>query len=841
MKVAEESIVTLLREQLRKTPQAVALYDGLQRWTYQDLHSRADGIADLLQRNGISPGDRVGVCMPRTNAAVAAIIGVLLAGGAYVPLDPAYPTDRLELMCEHAGMKLILGPAPLTSRLPIEALRLDPAGSAADSTVHSGQRPVPDGALPAYVLFTSGSTGTPKGVQVSHGNVVALLRWARTTFSPGEFAVTALGASFNFDVSVFEMFAPLTAGGMVRVLTNALSLGVMGSDDPVTLAFTTPSVLGELMRLGRIPDTLRTLIVGGEVFPSMLARSVLEQTSVARLMTVYGPTETTVLTTRYEVTLPVDEPLPIGRELPGTHHFILNAQLDPVAEGEVGEMFIAGDQVSDGYVGDPVQTAERFINWERPPGPAQRIYRSGDLGRRRPDGVLEFHGRTDKQIKLRGYRIEPGEIEAVMSGQPGVGQAFVRSVGDGAAAKLVGYVVPGSGTLVIEDLMAALRAALTPYMVPVGVLTVPRFSLNPSGKLDEAALPAWSPATAEPDARPAQILGEDETVVASLICEQLGLHQPIGLDVDFIDDLGGTSLQLVYLLAAMESAFHCRLRIDQVVADTTLSGLVRLVHDDTGATAARMVLHGGGTKPPLFLFHAYLGAVLHYRRLEPYLSPDRPLVAICARNQGATDNVKTIEDMAQRVLAQVLEVQPTGPYRLGGHSAGGLIAYEVARRLVEMGEEVSNLIILDSPVSSPRWRYYWAETVLNWSEVRHASTAVRLARIQRAVMSRLSLHRRGNAENRVAVAIEQANRLSNLACLRYVTPHYSGDMCIFRSAQGIRMAAGDRSLGWARYVGGTITYVDIAGGHSTMFEPEFVASLAGHINDVLGDELAIAR
>ncbi len=841
MKASDESVVTLLRDQLRKTPLTVALDDGQHRWTYQDLHARADRIADLLQRNGISPGDRVGVCMPRTNDAVAAIIGVLVAGGAYVPLDPTYPPERLALMCERAAMKLILGPAGLTSRLSIDVLRLDPTDRAGDSQVPSERRPVYDGALPAYVLFTSGSTGTPKGVQVSHRNVVALLRWARTAFSPGEFGATALGASFNFDVSVFEMFAPLTAGGMVRVLRNALSLGVMGSDDPITLAFTTPSVLGELMRLGRVPDTLRTLIVGGEVFPSALARSVLEQTSVGRLMTVYGPTETTVLTTQYELTLPVDDPLPIGRELPGLRHFILDAQLNPVVDGEVGELSIAGDQVADGYLNDPVQTAERFITWERPPGPAQRIYRSGDLGRRRPDGVLEFHGRNDKQIKVRGYRIEPGEIEAVMSRQPGVAQAFVRSVGDGAAAKLVGYVVPGNGTLVIDDLMAALRAALTPYMVPVGVLIVPRFSLTPSGKLDEAELPAWAPPMVDTDARSGQVLGEDETMVAALICEQLGLNRPIGPDVDFIDDLGGTSLQLVNLLAAMEQVFHCRLRIDQVVADTTLAGLAGLVHGDTGVSVARMVLHGGGTKPPLFLFHAYLGAVLRYRRLEPYLSADRPLVAICARNQGDTENVTSIGDMAERVLAQVLDLQPTGPYRLGGHSAGGLIAYEVACRLVEMGAEVSNLIILDSPVTSPRWRYYWAETVLNWSEVRHASAAVRLARIRRAVMSRLSLHRRGNAQNRVEVAIEQANRLSNLACLRYVTPNYTGDMCIFRSAQGIRMAAGDRSLGWARHVGGIITYVDIEGGHTTMFEPEFVASLAGHINDVLGDELAIAR
>ncbi|MEP6799482.1 MAG: alpha/beta fold hydrolase, partial [Lapillicoccus sp.] len=391
------------------------------------------------------------------------------------------------------------------------------------------------------------------------------------------------------------------------------------------------------------------------------------------------------------------------------------------------------------------------------------------------------------------------------------------------------------------DVMAALRHALTTYMVPSGMVSLPRFPLTSSGKLDESALPPWTPSV--PSARPGAHLSEDEQIVASLISDVLRLDSPIGPSDDFIDDLGGTSLDIVHLLAAMEETFDCRLQIDRVVADTTLAGLAGLVGSaGSGADPrpARMIMHGAGLKPPLFLFHAYLGGVLRYRRLEPFLSPDRPLIAIYACHQDGAESATTIEDMADRVLAEVRAVQPTGPYLIGGHSAGGLIAYDVARKMVGMGEQVGKLIILDSPVSSPRWRYYWAEALLNWPEIRDASMAERVARIRRAVRSRLSLYRRGPVRDRVAVAIEKANRLSNLACLHYVTPRYSGDMCLFRSAQGIRMAAGDRSLGWDQHVDGVITYVDLVGGHTTMFEPAYVASLAGKLNEVLGAEEAIA-
>lgn len=833
-----ESVVSALREQLKRTPRNTALYDGFTFWSYEELHEAADRIAGRLSLEGIGPGDRVGVSMPRTNDAVAAIVGVLVAGAAYVPLDPGYPPDRLAHMCDRAEVRVVLGPPELTERLTTDAMRLDPSGAAKTWEASRSRPPLPDPKSAAYVLFTSGSTGLPKGVQVSHQNLVALLRWTKTAFSPSEFAVSALDAPFSFDLSVFEMFAPLTLGGMIRLLPNALSMGDLRPTDPITIAFATPSALGELVRAGRLPASLRTLMVGGEVFPSSLADQILKHTSVTRLMNIYGPTETTVLTTAYELSLPTEDPLPIGWEIPGCHHFILDESLRPVADGAVGEIFIGGPQVSDGYLNDPARTAERFIDWHHGPGPAQRVYKSGDLGRRRPDGLLEIHGRIDKQVKLRGYRIELGEIETIIRRRHGVAQAFVRLVGEGTAAKLIGYIVPDDEPVDIEDLMVELRGALTPYMVPTGIVSLPKFPLTPTGKLDEAALAPWVPTAPTATAVRGRSLDEVEETVASLMSELLRTNRLLTPGDDFIDDLGGTSLGMVQLLAIMELTFGADLPIDQVVSDTTVAGFADLVRHGGGPKSGRMIVHAEGSRSPLFLFHAYLGGILRYRRLGPYLSSDRPLIAIHGHDPRDSEaRATTIEEMAERVLAQVREIQPEGPYLLGGHSAGGLIAYEVARRMAESGDDIEKLILLDSPVNSPRWRYYWAEAALNWPEIRHATRAERAARLQRVISSRMSLHRRVAQEDRVLATVERNNRLSNLACLHYVTPHYAGDLTLLRCEQGVRMAAGDRLLGWSRHVGGTITALDIDGGHNTMFDAEFVASVAGRINEVVGDAL----
>jgi amino acid adenylation domain-containing protein len=854
---AASTVVHLIESQVRATPDVRAVDDGLESWSYEQLWSRASAIASRLDQAGVGRGQAVGLCLPRTNSAVAAIVGVLMAGAAYVPLDPAYPADRLAAMCARVAMPIVLGPPALTAALPHEALTLDV--EALDLAAGAFSGPGPEPGDPAYILFTSGSTGTPKGVQVSHGNVMALLWWVRQAFDPSELSLVAASTSFNFDPSVLELFAPLSTGGALRLVPDALALAAV--DDPVTLVASPPSVVAELVRARRFPSTVETLLVGGEVLSPSLATELLGTGGVRRLVNCYGPTEATVMVTAHEVRLPVESPISIGREIDGTDVLLLDDEGAAVAPGVVGELWIAGPQVADGYVGDPELTGSRFATEVRHDGTARRRYRTGDLARRRPDGSLEFHGRRDQQLKVRGFRIEPGDVERALEAQPGVAQAAVTAARRDAQARLVAYFVPGPEPTDATRLREGLRAVLPAYLVPTECTAVPSLPLTTTGKLDRRALatraehgepPAHlereEPTTTEtgpgpgPARRPDPTqMDADQVTVARLAAQVLGRHGPIFADDDFFDDLGGTSLAMVHLLSLLEQAWSCRLPVGRILADTSIAGVAALAGVEVGGEpsgADLLRVNPGGTRPPLFLIHAYLGSVLRYRRLGPALSPDQPLVGIHVHDlEGDTTTRVTVEDLAARAVARIRSVRPRGPYVVGGHSAGGLVAYEAARRLRREGDEVTQVLLIDTPARVSLARYYWGELVLNWPE-RGTGTPAHWAVAARAIVaSRLSLRRPASASDGVDAAVERAGRLSNLAVRNHATSPYDGDVTVLHTLQGTRMSYGDRTLGWDRFVRGDVRCLAIPGGHNTLFDPPHLATVAATIAELL-DELS---
>ncbi|HEV2735217.1 MAG TPA: amino acid adenylation domain-containing protein, partial [Longimicrobiaceae bacterium] len=560
----------LFEAQAGRTPDALALVHGGRALTYRELDARADRLARYLQEQGVGPDVRVALCMERGPEMVAGMLAVLKAGGAYVPLDPAYPAERLAFVLEDSAAAVVLTQEPLLELLPptpasvlcVEGL----AGAGA-----AGPRRVPGGVRPsdlAYVIYTSGSTGRPKGVMVEHGGVVALLHWLRAVTSDAERSGVLGSTSFGFDVSVAEIFGTLCWGGRLVLVENALDLATVPAEAGVRLAFMAPSVAAELLRAGALPRGVRTLYLAGEALPPALAQA-LHAAGVERVANIYGPTEDTVYATAAEVE-PGAERVGIGRPIANARVYVLDAWMEPAPAGVPGELYLGGAGVARGYLGRPELTAERFVPDAFAAEPGRRLYRTGDRVRWHAAGEIEYLGRIDQQVKVRGFRIEPGEIEAVMLEHPGVREAVVlaREAGPGDV-RLVAYYVAAGAAVHVEALRAHLRERLPEHMVPAAYVALDRLPLTPSGKADRRALPA-----PEGDAYARRgyeaPVGETEQALAALWAEVLGVER-VGRRDDFFE-LGGHSLLAMKLAERMRRR-GLRAGVQALFTTPTLAGL----------------------------------------------------------------------------------------------------------------------------------------------------------------------------------------------------------------------------------------------------------------------------
>lgn len=838
------------------TPERVAVVDGDESWTYDELDRAAGTVARMLTGAGLGPGATVGVCLPRSKEAIGAMLGIWMAGATYLPLDPDHPPARLAALCRRADVRLVVGrPAALVDAAP--SLRYADGSLVAPTA--RGRRgrdgpprwPVPESR--AYVLFTSGSSGRPKGVEVTHRSLSSVLDWLRDALGPEELAVTTTSVSFSFDPFVIEVLGPLTTGGRVHVIPTALAVGDV--ETGATLLANTPSVLGELLRAGRLPTSLRTVVVGGEVLSTALAHQLLVGAGVPRLVNTYGPTEATVLATAVDVTLPIASPVSIGRELPGAHVVLLGDDLRRVGPGERGEICLHGPQLAEGYLGDPDETAARFVPWRDGQEAPVRIYRTGDLGRFGQDGLLYFCGRADRQLKVRGFRIEPAEVEAALACHPEVGQAVVTSTGEGDRAHLVAHVTTRSSDVTPTGLRGWLGERLPGHLVPDRIVLMEALPVTANGKVAVELLPEWrpvarrvedgvatDPAGGAPPGVEAGPGGDTVAVVAGLARTVLDFDGAITGDDDVLDDLGGTSLALFQLLTAIEQEFSCRIEIGRILADTTVAGLAALVAPAAPGSAPAPLVGTGtragtgtGTRQPVYMIHAYLGTALNYRRLGPFMGRDRPLIGIQVQEfDGGTGTIRTtIEAMADEAVVQILARQAHGPFVLGGHSAGGLVAYEAARRLVDLGHRVPLVVLLDSPVPRSSLHYLWAEAVLNWPDVRSADTAERLQQLRGALFRRFGHLRRHPDPDRVRASITRSYRAINLAVKRYQPGPYAGDVAVLRTRQGAAMAFGKTDLGWGTLVQGRVVADEIPGLHNTILEGPQLAVVGRRLDQLV--------
>jgi amino acid adenylation domain-containing protein len=547
----ESTIAQLFEQQVARTPDAVAVVSAGRSLSYRELDQRSNQLARHLQRLGVRRETLVGIAVERSVEMMVGLLAILKAGGAYVPMDPSYPAQRIALMIEDSEAPVILATERTRSCLGKTSRHIVSIDGDADAIAGNDTHSVPSTATGqnlAYVIYTSGSTGKPKGVMIEQSNVINFFTGMDRAIGsdPGVWlAVT----SISFDISVLELFWTLTRGFQVIIHGDEGTQTIPGEirKYSVTHMQSTPSLArmiavnpDGLASLGR----LKKLFLGGEAMPPSLIRQ-LRQEFHGEMHNMYGPTETTIWSTTFQITRDPDR-IPIGKPIANTQVYVLDSGLLPVAAGEAGDLYIGGDGVVRGYWQRPDLTVERFLG--DPFRPGNRMYRTGDIARFLPDGNLEFLGRADFQVKLRGFRIEIGEIEAALENQAGVGQAAVvarefksRIQTQNEDKRLVAYVVPKLGTaLEIAALRAALAATLPEYMVPSNFVVLDSFPLTANGKVDRNALPDPSTLENESGKVPELPRNELERIIVEAWEDALGVDG-VGLNENFFD-LGAHSL-----------------------------------------------------------------------------------------------------------------------------------------------------------------------------------------------------------------------------------------------------------------------------------------------------------
>ncbi len=574
----EKLIHQLFEEQVERTPHAMSLVWGDQYLTYRQLNRRANQLAARLRALGVGPECFVGLCVERSIEMVVGLLGILKAGAAYVPLDPSYPAHRLEYILNDTAPKVVLTQARLKARIPpahgVLALDEHWHDIAAQPTTNLDSRVVGVKSTNlAYVIYTSGSTGKPKGVVIEHHSAVNLIEWARSSATPEDYDQTLFATSLNFDLSVFECFVPLSMGGSLRIVENALA--VLSEPVGVTLINTVPSAVKGMLDGGEIPGSARSVNVAGEVLGRTLVERVFANSRVACIRNLYGPSETTTYSTWIEMTRETGFLESVGGPIANTQVYVLDDRGQVLPVGVVGEIYIGGAGVARGYLNRPDLTAQRFLPNPFVADPHARLFKTGDLGRWMANGVIEFLGRNDNQVKVRGYRIELGEIEAAMTRHEQVQEAVVVARQDVEGDKrLVAYLIarrPSDD--LVESLRESLRSVLPRYMVPSAFVILDQWPRTPSGKLDRQALPMPDLTSSREHYEPPQ--GQVEEVVAGIWRELLRVGR-VARDDDFFE-LGGHSLLATRLNSRIRELMRVDVPLKSIFDASTLRQLAACI------------------------------------------------------------------------------------------------------------------------------------------------------------------------------------------------------------------------------------------------------------------------
>ncbi len=847
------AVQELIAEHAHKTPDATALRCGEDALTYAELDQKAGKLAAFLQSHGVGPNIPVALCLDRSLEMIVGILGVLKAGGAYVPLDPANPDDRLRMAVADCQARILLvkedsrRPA-LSPEVQIVSIEAAVSGKAEGRTAHESQaKPQLQPQLQltdlAYILYTSGSTGIPKGVQVTHGNL-AYSNQARLSYykeSPERFLLLS---SYAFDSSVVGIFHTLTTGGTLVLPPSDFrweteQLSALISENKITHTLTFPSLYGELIESAPPAHlaSLRTVIVAGEPCPRQVVNRHYEVLPQVTLFNEYGPTEATVWSSVFECEPGAeDSAVPIGRPIANARLYVLDSFFQPVPVGVPGELYIGGEGVAGGYLNQPALTAHAFVRDPYSSDAGSRLYRTGDLVRHLPDGNLEFLGRLDQQVKIRGLRIELEEVEAVLAQHASVREAAVIvKLDESGDSRLVVFLTTHPGVSVAAaDLRSFLRTRLPAYMVPATFQFLDSLPRTSNGKVDRVTL-------AEKEIPPADFPADinlprnDSEQRLLAIWKQVLKLPSDDITQDFFE-LGGHSLLAAKLLGRIEKEFGRSLSLAFVFQSPTIAQMAESLHTAGQSRRDRAVvpIQPKGTLLPLF----WVRGGPRFRLLAQKLGMKRPFLGV---DLPYADGIHLavpyrLEDIATYLIEAMREVQPHGPYHLAGLCVNAVIAYEMAQQLVRAGEPVALVAMLDAhnqayyrnPFTDGRYtariRYHLSNLLRMDAGETAAYLRDRLDEARRKIERttwRLTTDRGGHSDDR----FRNSDSIVHPAFSRYEPQPYSGKITLLQSSEWPKSPYFDFKLGWDD-LAGRIDFHRVPGDHAYMFDEPNVTAVA---------------
>jgi amino acid adenylation domain-containing protein len=829
--------------------------------SYGSLCTATHELATRLQNLGVKPGTLVGICMDRCTEMVAALLATFKTGAAYLPLDPAFPPDRIEFMQQDARPLVVITQSHLREKFSFTATHvicIDEDVPAFELSSVRKFSPPRDASLDdiAYVLYTSGSTGKPKGVQISHRALTNMLTAVSNDLALTSSDVVLATTTISFDISTFEIFAPLIAGAHLVVAPRSVAidgklLAKAIREHAATVLQATPAGWQVLLEADWEGQPGLKMLTAGEPLTRVLAQRLLDRG--AELWNLYGPTETTVYATGTRIYK--DTKINVGRPLTNCTAYVLDEQRQRVPVGAVGELFLGGICVGAGYLNRPELTAEKFIADPFSSEPGARIYRTGDLARELPTGEIDLLGRADNQIKLRGYRIELEEVEAVLDSHPSISKSVAKVIGVGDGDQyLVAYVVAKDKNRDEADWRQHALRSLPWYMVPASFMVVESFLLTPNGKVDRKAVPEFQ-FSGPLDVGAGSEVQEDCLELTILHCWRAVLNRPdIGLDHDFFQ-AGGHSLQAMRMLAELNKKLSLKIPVSCLVEAPTARKLAELLMRTKEGSAQYLVaMQPKGSLPPIYLIHHLLGDVLVYRSVASQFAPDRPVFGV----QSPVDLVDRPQPYSLKALAadyvdEILKRQTEGPIHLAGFSSGSVIAFEMARQFKNLGHEVGLLALIDGGIESEHPEHPSMPAALKYAKMVMRKFCKIAFKLQdeiaegprQFVMKRLRhvwlqsrVRALENSAPNAKISMEQALLLAERA---YQPEPYSGAALLIRFHDEAWEYAPDPLMGWSGLVKGGMDIVDLEGGHITGMSPVGAPTMAAILTDCIDRCEAAAR
>lgn len=816
------SVHELFERQVFSTPDATALNWNGKKISYNELNIRSNHLAHNLKKQEISSEELVGILMDESEFSIISMIAVLKTGGAYLPLDPAYPKERIAYMLNDSKVKLIISEEKYLNYLPDSSydwIVLDRLGEelSKEKDTNPESRILTNHL--AYVMYTSGSTGNPKGVGVEHKNIVRLVKNTNYVTLNNNTKLLKTGA-FSFDASTFEIWGILLNGGELFVypkenLLDHQLLKEKIKENGISLMWFTVSWFNQLVDIDvDIFKPLQSVFVGGDKLSVKHINKVKQAIPHLEIVNGYGPTENTTFSLYHKIENTSEEDIPVGKPITNTTVYILDKSLNLLPIGVQGEIYVGGKGVARGYINDEKRTQEKFI-----PDPFSyegRLYKTGDLGRWLENGTIEFGGRKDNQIKLRGYRIELGEIENAISSHPLIEDSVVLVKDDNGDKKIIGFYLSNTN-LTEAEVKTFLRKTLPDFMIPVYLIKKESFPLTSNGKINRQALANSTKNYIKANKTFEFAFSATEEKLVAIFEEILG-RDGISITDNFFE-LGGHSLLATKVMAKIERAFGQNYPLSILFEAPTIKELSKVIKGDSEIKKTGIIsIQPKGNKPPLFLLPGYL----FYHNLAKYLGDDQPLYGFEPLNIDRT------EEVAAMFIKQIKQIQPTGPYFIGGFCASGIIAYEVAQQLTAAGDEIGLLSLFEvytpEATVSKASKKYLSDKLAHWKAAfSYNSFRAKIKLIYN--------------ESQKLLQYFLLNQFRSMISDYKLKP-YDGKIVLFKALDElVSSSSSDPYMGWNRYCSAhNITLIKIPGNHNTLFKEPYIGITAAHIKKCLENE-----